>query len=197
MDGRMLGTGKSSITLWNRHSPLINRYESDQVPSSMFPTRRPGLPLPRSAEKCTSIFFLHFPTQISHPSNPLHVLFSPMQSSKMQTKSPVTMPDRHRSHTQAPGDTSTSPIAPAILCSYMHACLHAPSLPRKEAENNTPSQSLPRLQISYSPAYIHNDSFPLAFPPATQSSEGWKCAAAGTAVIPSPPSCASCSPSAA
>lgn len=197
MDGRMLGTGKSSITLWNRHSPLINRYESDQVPSSMFPTRRPGLPL---SPFCREMHLHLFPTLSYTNIPPFQPPTCALQSSAIiqnANQSPVTVPDRHRSHTQAPGDTSTSPIAPAILCSYMHACLHAPSLPRKEAEKNTPSQSLPRLQISYSPAHIHNDSFPLAFPPATQSSEGWKCAAAGTAVIPSPPSCASCSPSAA
>ena len=42
--------------------------------------------------------------------------------------------------------------------------------------------------------YIQRHSFPLAVPAATQSFVGWNCATAGTAVIPPPPSCASCSP---
>jgi hypothetical protein len=42
--------------------------------------------------------------------------------------------------------------------------------------------------------YIHKHSFPLAVPAATQSSVGWNLATAGTAVMPSPPSCASCCP---
>jgi hypothetical protein len=42
--------------------------------------------------------------------------------------------------------------------------------------------------------HCQRQSFPLAFPPATQSIVGWKCATAGTAVMPSPSSCASCTP---
>lgn len=42
--------------------------------------------------------------------------------------------------------------------------------------------------------YIHKQSLPLAVPAATQSNVGWNFATAGTAVIPSPPNCASCSP---
>ena len=44
--------------------------------------------------------------------------------------------------------------------------------------------------------HIHKHSFPLAVPAATHCSVGWNWATAGTAVMPSPPSCASCSPSA-
>lgn len=42
--------------------------------------------------------------------------------------------------------------------------------------------------------YIQRQSLPLAVPAAIQSWEGWNWATAGTALIPSPPSCASCSP---
>lgn len=44
--------------------------------------------------------------------------------------------------------------------------------------------------------YIHKHSFPLAVPAVTQSLVGWKTATAGTAVMPLPPSCANCLPSA-
>lgn len=44
------------------------------------------------------------------------------------------------------------------------------------------------------PAYIHKHNLPLAVPAATQSKVGWNLATAGTAVIPSPPSWANCSP---
>ena len=42
--------------------------------------------------------------------------------------------------------------------------------------------------------YIHKHSLPEAVPAATQSSDGWNLATEGTAVMPSPPSCASCCP---
>ena len=51
------------------------------------------------------------------------------------------------------------------------------------------------VQIGYHDQnYIHKHSLPLAVPAATQSSVGWNLATAGTAVMPSPPSCASCWP---
>lgn len=43
-------------------------------------------------------------------------------------------------------------------------------------------------------SYIHKHSFPDAVPAAIQSIVGWNLATAGTAVIPSPPSCANCCP---
>ncbi len=44
--------------------------------------------------------------------------------------------------------------------------------------------------------YIHKHNLPLAVPAVTQSLVGWKTATAGTAVMPPPPSCANCLPSA-
>jgi len=44
--------------------------------------------------------------------------------------------------------------------------------------------------------YIHRHNFPDAVPPAIQSCVGWKTATAGTAVMVSLPSWASCMPSA-
>jgi hypothetical protein len=48
--------------------------------------------------------------------------------------------------------------------------------------------------ISNRENYIQRHSLPLAVPAATQSSVGWNLATAGTAVMASPPSCASCCP---
>lgn len=42
--------------------------------------------------------------------------------------------------------------------------------------------------------HIHKHNFPLAVPAANQSLVGWNTATAGTAVMPSPPRCANCSP---
>lgn len=42
--------------------------------------------------------------------------------------------------------------------------------------------------------HFHRQTFPLAVPPTTQFLLRWKTATAGTAVTPSPPSCASWSP---
>lgn len=42
--------------------------------------------------------------------------------------------------------------------------------------------------------HIHKHNFPLAVPAATHCSVGWNWATAGTAVMPSPPNCASWSP---
>lgn len=50
-------------------------------------------------------------------------------------------------------------------------------------ERKTPAEYGPRHGFS---PHCHKHSFPLALPPATQSIVGWKCATAGTAVMPSP-----------
>lgn len=169
MDGRKLVTGNHRWHCGNltkfRPQCFTHRLEQGAYvspPSAMAP---PSF----------SYTFLHFPTQVSHPYDPLHI-HAPQSNAIIQNANQKSgcHADRHRPHTQAPGDTSTTPIAPTILCSSI--CTHACMLPRshEKRQKKTPpanprpdsKDGIPRLTSTTTVSHSHSP------PPPNPTTDG-------------------------
>lgn len=138
----MMGTGKSAITLWNRHSPLINRYESDQVPSSMFPTRRPGLPLPVLQRNAPPSFSYTFPHK--YPTLPTPYMCSSVQcNTKCKPKVRLPCPIG-TGHTPRLPATRQHPPLPQPSCAPIstRACM-LPRSHEKRQKKTLPANPFP------------------------------------------------------